>query len=278
MRILLLILFLLQLIIPANGFSKNLKTELDTYLNKLPVKRNVSIYLELLKSNQKFLKDPDKVVPAASIIKLPVMAEVMEQVKEKKLKLSDSLTLKSTDKVGGGGLLKNYKNNTKVTIEQLVFLMITESDNTATNMLINKVGMNSVNQRIKKLGMKNTSLELLIFDLKAYSQGKDNKTTAADMGILLKKIYNNQLATPELCKYMIEILKKNKNNNAIPKYIKGIPIAHKTGSLAGIKGDVAIILSKNPYILSIFVKGLPEPQAEKIIADIARISFEGLRS
>jgi len=271
------LLLLIQLFIPTAVFSSDLKSGLDKYLKNLPERNNVYIYLENLKTGEKYVKQPDKVVPAASIIKIPVMLEVMEQIKEKKLKAEDTLILKDKDKVPGGGLLKNYKNNTPVTIDRLVSLMISESDNTATNMLINKVGMYSVNNRLRKLRIKNTSLQLLIFDLKAYSQGKDNLTTAADMGILLKKIYKRQVATPELCFKMTDILKKSKNNNGIPKYISGAAVAHKTGSLAGIKGDSGIILSTNPYVLSVFVKGLPEATAEKIIAEIGKISFSALK-
>jgi beta-lactamase class A len=269
---------MLLFFIPFNAFGDSLKADLDTYLKKLPAGKNVSVYLEVLKNGQKYLKNPGQVVPAASIIKIPVMVEVMEQVKEKKFKLTDSLLLKSSDKVQGGGLLKNQKNNTRVTIERLVFLMITESDNTATNMLIKKVGMDSINNRMKKLGLAKTSVEMLIFDLRAYARGKDNRTTASETALLLKKIYRQEVATPDLCRFMLEILKRNKNKNAIPKFLKGVPVAHKTGSLSGIQGDAGIIYSSNPYILSVFIRGLPATQAEGIIAEIARISFNSLNS
>ena len=273
----LFILFFIGFSQAGFALTDTLGNSLNTYISKFPAKTNVYIYLESTNNKTVFKKNENKILSAASIIKIPVMIEVMEQVKEKKFKLQDKITLSEKDKVSGSGVLKSNKSGLKLTIYRLVYLMITESDNTATNMLINKVGMQAINIRMQKLGLTKTFLQLLIMDFEAASQGKDNYTSAYETAILLKKIYNNQIATPDLCQIMINILKKTKNNKAILKFLPSVPVAHKTGSLYNIYGDTGIIYTERPFILSIFVQGQTIEKSEKIIGDIAKISFEYLK-
>lgn len=252
---------------------------INDYLSRLPFSIKVSMSVESISGEKYFTFRPDVTVPAASVIKVPILMELMEKVKEKKIDLDKIYILKATDKAGDSSIIADMPDGTKLTIRQLAQEMIHSSDNTATNILIKEVGMEAVNQNLMRLGSTKTRLNRIMLDTLAVKQGRQNWVNALEINDLLQKIYNKKVATPALCEEMIAILKNCRDKTTIPRNLpKDLEIAHKTGELGYVRGDAAIVYTKQPFILSIFVEGFKGlSQAEEIIGDLAEICWENLK-
>ena len=267
-------LFLLLTMI-STGFAQRLNKSVTAYLQQLPPGARVSMEVKsLTDSSIMFEHRANERVPSASVIKLPIMLEVMERVKAGTLDPDEIHILTDSEKTGGDGVLKAYPHRSRIAYRDLLRLMMIYSDNTATNIFINELGMNAINGRIKAIGLTKPRLNRLMMDTLAARQGRDNYVTAREMNTLLEKIYRNQVATPTLCAQMLTILKQNEDTLTIPRRLpRGTVVAHKTGLLAYIRGDSGIVYAKVPFLLSVFVEGIPTPEAEQIIADIALICY-----
>lgn len=250
-----------------------MKEKINAYLQKLPTEISVSMSVENLKGKKLFVHNEQAKVPSASVIKIPIMIELMEQAHAGKINLGEKYILNSEDKTGGSGIIANEQDGIMYTIEELCREMIRVSDNTATNILIKKVGMENVNARLEQLGAIQTRLNRVMMDTEAVKQGRENWVNTLEINELLRKIYANEVASPQLCNLMINILKKCEDNTTIPRNLpKELTIAHKTGGLPYVRGDAAIIFTEKPIILSIFVQGFKTTEeAEKIIGDLAAL-------
>ena len=132
-------------------------------------------------ATQSFAYRADVRVPSASVIKLPIMLELMERVKADTMNLDAVHILSEAEKVGGDGVLKTYPDQSRVSYRELLRLMLTNSDNTATNIIINQLGRDAVNQRIRKLGLGQSQLNRVMMDTLAARQGRENYVSAQDM-------------------------------------------------------------------------------------------------
>jgi len=274
---------LLLVLTVTMSFGQSLSQTLTTYLQQLPSGVKVNLAVEsLTDSKNAFFHVADEPVPAASVIKLPILIEAMEWVKEGKLNLDEKHTLLATEKTGGSGILGTYPAGSTLAYQDLITLMMTHSDNTATNILIQKLGMDAINRRDQSLGLKQTRLNRVMMDTLAAKQGRENYVTAREMNSLLKKIYHHEVATPVLCDQMIDILKNNRDTLTIPRLLpKTVAIAHKTGMLAYVRGDVGIVYrndgpAKGPFVLSVFVQGTTTEEAERIIGELAQLGYKQL--
>lgn len=264
---------LLSMALPLT--AQQLNDSLTAYLGRLPAGARVNLAVQsLTDSSQLFTQRADERVPSASVIKLPIMLEAMEQAKAGRLDLDEIHILTDAEKVGGDGVLKTYSHRSRVAYRDLLRLMMIYSDNTATNIFINELGMDAINQRIRTLGLSKSQLNRVMMDTLAVRQGRENYVTAREMNTLLGKVYRNEVATPNLCAQMLTILKQNEDTVTIPRRLpKGTVVAHKTGTLAYIRGDAAIVYARQPFLLTVFVAGLPTPQAEQLIADIGLLCY-----
>ena len=279
------LLFPFLILISTVSFGQNASQKkvdvnrLNNYLSRLPASIRVSMVVENVTGERYFAFRPDVQVPAASVIKIPILMELMEQVKQQKIDLNKSYTLTAADKTGGSGVIANMPDGKQFTVRALAQEMIHSSDNTATNILIREVGMQAVNQNLIRLGSTKTCLNRIMMDTLAAKQGRENYVNAVEINDLLRKIYNKKVATQALCEDMIDILKNCADTTTIPRNLpKSIAIAHKTGELAYLRGDAGIVYTKQPFILSIFVEGFGDvKQAEEIIGDLAQICWENLK-
>lgn len=264
---------LLSMISVVTGQS--LSNSLTTYLQQIPAKARVSLDVQSLSdSSITFRYRADERVPSASVIKLAIMLEAMEQAKAGTLDLDEIHILTDSEKTGGDGVLKTYSHRSRIAYRDLIRLMMVYSDNTATNIFINELGRDAINQRMRTIGLTQSQLNRVMMDTLAAQQGRENYVTAREMSVLLRKIYRHQVASPDRCDQMLEILKQNEDITTIPsKLPKGTVVAHKTGTLTYVRGDVGVIYAKNPFLLSVFVEGVPTPEAERIIAEIALIGY-----
>ncbi len=260
--------------------AQRLTDSLTTYLRRLAPTVRVSMAVEsLTDSSVAFAYRADERVPSASVIKLPILLEAMEQVKAGTLDPDEIHILIDAEKTGGDGVLKTYSHRSRIAYRDLLRLMMIHSDNTATNIFINGLGMDAINARMRTLGLTKSQLNRVMMDTLAARQGRENVVTAREMNTLLEKIYRNEVATPALCAQMLTILKQNQDTLTILRRLpKGTIVAHKTGVLPYVRGDAGIVYAKSerrtePFVVSVFVEGVPTPEAERIIGEIALICY-----
>src|SRR5262245_42844304 len=179
----------------------------------------VGLYAENLKTGEKLSLDGDALVPTASTIKLAVFVEAFHQVKDGKLHLADKISVRKEDVVEGSGILQYLTMPHELPLEDVIVLMMIESDNTATNVIIDQVGAENVNRRITSMGLKNTYLYKKVFRPPPKDAPADQpkfglgKTTPREMAALIASIEQCELADAELCKRMIEIMKEQQDRN-----------------------------------------------------------------
>lgn len=271
----------LFLLLPAFVTAQSLPDQLTAYLQKLPTTTKVSIAVESLAPADAttFYHRADERIPSASIIKLPIMIEAMEWVKDGRINPDEIHILTDSEKAGGDGVLKTYQHRSRISYRDLITLMITHSDNTATNILIKEIGMENINQRIQGLGLSKSQLNRVMMDTAAVRRGVENYVTAREMNGLLRKIYRKEIVSPDLCDQMLDILKRNEDTKTIPRLLPNnsanapVAVAHKTGTLAYVRGDVGIVYAKTPFVLSVLVEGATTDVAEQLIGEIALICF-----
>ena len=259
-----------------SGQAKPLTDSLTAYLHRLGAdSARVSVAVQsLTDSSIAFAYRADARVPSASVIKLPIMLEAMERVKAETMDLDEIHILTDSEKVGGDGVLKTYSHRSRISYRDLLRLMLIYSDNTATNIFINELGLDAINARIRRVGLTKSRLNRVMMDTLAAKQGRENFVTAGEMNTLLTKIYRHNVATPALCEEMLTILKQNDDSLTIPRLLPpGTVVAHKTGTLTYVRGDAGVVYAAKPFVLSVFVEDIPTAEAERIIAEIALLCY-----
>jgi beta-lactamase class A len=236
-----------------------------------------SVLIKDLKRSWIIAINPKTRIPSASIVKIPIMAGCLYAMKEGRLKLDNKITLKQRDKTGGSGILKNKPAGTTLTVKQLIELMITISDNTATNILIKLLGFDYLNSCFKDFGLNNTNLSRLIMDTRSRKKGIENYTTVEDTALLLEKIYKGRLIDKNASSECLEILKRQRSKNRIPAGLpKGVVAAHKTGLERGICHDVGIVFTDNgDFIICVLIKHKNKSSrlSKRLISSIARACY-----
>lgn len=201
-----------------------------------------------------FLHNATKTMRSASLIKLPILLQVLSEVAQGKHELSQRFNLRKEDQVAGAGVLHSLNPNLPLTLEDLLTLMIIVSDNTATNMLIDLLGETELNAFMHSLGLSQTKL---IGKLQLTSEqqndeqrsGKSNQTCAADMLGLLLRLEHGELLPEPLTELALGILKKQQFNEALARYLptdgelsnKPVTVASKSGCLRGLWHDAALV-------------------------------------
>ncbi|WP_051483922.1 serine hydrolase [Clostridium bornimense] len=190
---------------------------------------------------------------SASTIKIYIMIETFNQIKSGNINLDDTVILEESMKTDGSGMLSSKATGEKFTINELITLMMIKSDNTAANILIDKIGMESINNCIKNLGCKDTELNRKMMDATAIEKGVENYTSVDDLCLTLEKLYNKQCIDEYYDNLMLDIMKKNENHTKIPKLLPDtLSIANKSGEYTGVENDAAIITTdKGAYVLCI---------------------------
>ena len=210
-------------------------------------------------------------VIAASVIKIPIMVEAFRQFEAGELNPRQTYRIKAEDKMPSCGALNRMHDGLEVTMRDLVELMIVLSDNTATNILIDRLGIDRVNATLEAEGLKVTRLRRKLFDKAGMEAGLSNHVCAREIGLLLERMYNGTLVSPEASAQMLEILRNQKLNGKMPFFLKprGIACAHKTGEDDGITHDVGVVYAKNPFVLCMLSEETDVPGFERLIQDVA---------
>ena len=292
-----LMLCLFSVVLISNIYGQKIKSVPQTLDEKIKsevseFKGNVWIYAKNLDSGKEYSLRGDEKVRTASTIKLPIMTEVFRQVAEGKLKWTDEIILSKDNKTSGSGILNEFTDGTKVDIKTLNNLMIVISDNTATNILLDKVSSNNVNGFMKTLGLSNTlSLRKIGGggDSKAYDEPLNKVfgigvSTPKDMVMLLEKLEKGEVVNKESSAEMIAILKRQQYTDLIGRnLLDTVPIASKSGSLDRLRSDVGIIYTRRGRIvMAITTDDNPvvhynwDGEAEELIWRLSQILQAGL--
>ncbi|RXZ00462.1 serine hydrolase [Fictibacillus sp. S7] len=187
-------------------------------------------------------KNEEKVFPAASLIKLPILIEAFRQKEAGLLDLSMPVHINQKDKVGGAGVMNHLSPGASLTVLDVLTLMITVSDNTGANVMIEHAGRERINALLTELQCDQTVLERKLMDFKAIEAGKNNYTSAKDVVLLLKEIHHGKLLQNESRKMMLDILRNQQFRHKLPGSMdeEAVIIANKTGELQGTEHDAAI--------------------------------------
>lgn len=220
----------------------------------------------------------NRTISSASIIKIFLIVEVHKQIRDGKISFSDKLTLKDDFKVYGSGILRKKDVGTRYSVEYLLKLVMTISDNVAANMLADYVGLKNINNTAKELGMEDTNFGHLILEKEKikYYYGR-NVTNAKDLATIMYKIYNYECLGEEYDKIMIELFKSCGTNSKIPKRLpKTLEIAHKTGSLPLYEHDAGIVYNDSRDFVFAAMSNMLKSNAEGqlVISTVAKMTYE----
>ncbi len=229
-----------------------------------------SFYFENLITGASSSYQSELPMMAASIIKIPIMIALFDQAEKGKLHLLERYVLKEEDKKPSCGALNVLHNGLELTLEDLCSLMIILSDNSATNILIKRIGMDTINAIMQDMNYTQIRLNRFLFDREASERGIQNYVSVKDIADMLKKMYLGTLVSQESSKKMLEILKNQRLNGKIPfHFTEKIDIAHKTGEDTGITHDVGILFGKEPLLLLFMGNEVDVPVYERFMQDTA---------
>jgi beta-lactamase class A len=225
-----------------------------------------------LTDGHKYLLHANDVFPQASSIKICVLAELYRQAQQGKLKLADLYTVNAADLVPDSDIMGGLTPGvTRITLRDLATMMVAVSDNSATNVLIDRVGMENVNAFLDSLGFTHTRLRRKMMDLKAATEGRENVSTPAEMMALLEALYRGKVLNQELTADFFKVLSTHKDS-WIPRDLPDdLKIANKPGALEGVRNDSGVIfVEKRPYILCVMTTYLHrERDGEEAISKIS---------
>jgi beta-lactamase class A len=215
-------------------------------------------------------------MPQASSIKIAVLADLYLQAQQGKLKLTDEYVVRKEDLVSGSDIMLGLTpGTTRLTLRDLATMMVAVSDNSATNVLIGRVGMENVNAMLDSLGLHATRLRRQMMDLKAASEGRENVSTPREMMTLLETIYRGKLLNKEMTADFIKMLSTHKESSLLQGLPDDAVAASKPGELEAVRNDSGIVLVKNrPYILCVMTTYLKdEKEGSAAIRKIAALTF-----
>lgn len=217
---------------------------------------------------------------SASVIKVPLLAALYELNERGKLDWQERLTLRDEDRTPGSGILRELHSGLKLTVYDLAVLMIALSDNTATNMLIDRAGVENVQQFLKRLGFHRTTLQRKMYDFAAAEQGRENLCSAGEIADLLQAIARGEiigvdgdlLVSRPCCEQMLHIMRQQFYRDAIPYLLPDeAKVANKTGEISGHHHDSAVVWTPmGCYSLVVLTRGFEKRRtASRFIAELS---------
>jgi beta-lactamase class A len=253
-------------------------------------KGKVAVALKNLATGEEFYLNADEPLPTASLIKLPVMVEAYWQKDEGKVKFDTTITLKKDDKVPGSGVLtEHFSDGAAFPLRDAIRLMIVFSDNTATNLVLDQIGIPSTNARMEKLGLKETKINAQVYKGSKTSIDPERtkrfglgSTTAREMVQLLEMIENGKVVSPDACREMLGHLKKCDDKDMFARHLPaGIVLAHKTGAVSDARTEAGIAYTKaGPVAFCVLTtqnedrRWTKDNAAEVLLANIAREVYD----
>ena len=229
-----------------------------------------------LTSGEKISWNPDVQFPQASSIKIPILMEVFKQAHEGKFSLSDPLPVKPENLVGGTGILKHLEDPAPLSIKNLGILMIALSDNSATNALIDLVGMENINKTLRSLGMEHTLVRRKMINAAASARGEENISTPMEAARILQLLYEGKFVDKATSEAILEVLKKNdRGGSRIAARIPSeVPIAFKPGSIPGVSTEwTLVLLPERPYAIAVMESYKTPGTSDKAMEQISELVY-----
>ena len=232
-----------------------------------------------LSTGETFVRLPDTVFPQASSIKLTVLLELMRQAQEGKLSLDEKHTVRRSEMTRGDTepILTMLGDGTvTMTLRDLAIFMVVLSDNTATNILIDRLGMDNINAGVIRLGLKETRLRRRMIDLEAAKKGNENVSTPREMLTLLEKVNARQALDAAHSKEYFDLLRLPKDSEFHKALPEDVSVADKPGSLEGVRCDTGLIdVPGHPFIISVTTTYVARgDEGEHAIEEVARLAYD----
>lgn len=231
----------------------------------------------------------DEPFPSASVIKVPLLVELLTQVERGELSLDDPIAMLAIDQQPGSGVLQFLDTPHELSVRDAAFLMIAFSDNTATNLLIDKVGIRPVNERMDSLGLTRTALHSKTFlrstsiDIEGSEEFGLGVTTPMELARLLAMIQRKEVVSAEASALMLDMLGEQFYGHGLPRYLPSGSVAHKTGDLAASRHDCGIVeTDEAAFAICVMTKDNEDRswrldnEAHVLIADLAKMVFDAL--
>ena len=243
-----------------------------------------AVAFRTLDRRSEWLRRADESFHAASTMKVPVLIELYRQVRAGRVRLDEPLLIRNEfhSLVDGSAFALDPKDDSEValyqavgttrTLRELNELMITVSSNLATNLLMDKLGVENIRAGVHALGADGMNVRRDLEDGKAFERGLNNTTTAGALLRLMEAIARGQAVDADASRQMIAVLERQTVNDRIPAGLPaGIRVAHKTGEITAIRHDAAIVFAARPFVLVVLTRGGNDPQqASALIAEITR--------
>jgi beta-lactamase class A len=237
----------------------------------------MGVAIEDLNTGDHYFLREDEVFAQASSIKITVLANLYLQAQQGKLKLTDLYTVQTSDLVPDSDIMNGLTPGvTRVTLRDLATMMVAVSDNSATNVLIDRVGMQNVNAMLDALGLSHTRLRRKMMDLEAAKQGRENISNPREMMTLLDSIYHGKLLSKESTEDFFKMLSTNKQS-FIPRDLPpDLKVANKPGELEAVRNDSGIVFVEGrPYVICVMTTFLSNERAGEDA--ITKVSLETWR-
>ena len=217
----------------------------------------------------------DEVFSSASVIKVPILIAVLDYVERHGRSLDEVIVITNENRVDFSVITEQQLNES--TLYELLVWMIITSDNTATNVLIDTIGMDELNGYFRKIGLTHTTVQRKMMDFDRLKNEFDNVTTTRDMAHLFTRIYRQDLLSVPFSALAINILSRQRAHESLKRYLmEDIHIAHKTGGLDSVDHDVGIVFNPvNDYIIGVFVTEVTNnDEARQFIGRISKVVYE----
>ena len=245
---------------------------------------DVAVAFRTLGGKMQWLFHADQSFHAASTMKVALLIELYRQVREGRVKLTDTLKVKNEfhSLVDGSPYALDPADDSETdlykavgdtrTLEQLSELMIAVSSNLATNLLMEKLGVDHIRAGVHTLGADGMVILRGLEDAKAFAQGRNNTTTAQALLQLMEAIGSGQAVDKDSSERMLAVLERQTFNEDIPAGLPpGTRVAHKTGEITAIEHDAAIVFAPRPFVLIILTRGFSKPaDAAVLMAEVTR--------
>lgn len=268
-----------QSTVPSSGKQKVLWQKLEAKVIDIDQQLDgvMGVAIEDLTTGDHYLLHEDEVFAQASSIKITVLANLYLQAQQGKLKLSDSYTVQASDLVPDSDIMNGLTPGvTRLTLRDLATMMVAVSDNAATNVLIDRVGMANVNVMLDSLGLVHTRLRRKMMDLQAAKEGRENISTPREMMSLLGDIYRGKVLNKESTEDFFKMLSTNKSS-WIPRDLPaGLKVANKPGELEAVRNDSGIVFVEGrPYVICVMTTFLRnERDGEDAISKVSLAAWQ----
>lgn len=236
----------------------------------------VGIFARDLATGRTFALNADIVFPQASTIKIAILIELLRQAQAGELQLTERIAVARAKMVPGSGTLQHFGDGTsQLSLRDLAVLMIVDSDNTATNILIERVGMERVNRMLRGHGLTQTLLARLMFDMEGFRAGRDNLSTPREMATLLERLWRGEILDPAHRDLALEFLSYDKETplrRGVPSRVR---VANKPGWRTGVRADAGLVLIEGrPYSIAVMTTFNADADAAgQLVEEVSRRVF-----